>query len=180
MLGAHLAFLDESGFMLIPPVCRTWALRGQTPIVGHFYRRDRISAISALTVSPRRRHYGLYFSFQAGNIKTGDVAVFLGELLRHLRGHVVLLWDKALIHRGKPVQRIRQRFKRLHVECFPEYAPELNPTEYVWAQAKRRTANGSPRCVKELRSSVLKAVREIRSSQRLLKSCIRVTELSRK
>ena len=51
--GAHLAFLDESGFLLIPNVCRTWAPRGQTPILHHFYRRERISAISTLAVSPK-------------------------------------------------------------------------------------------------------------------------------
>ena len=43
-LGAHLVFVDESGFMMIPPVRRTWAPVGKTPIVRHYYRRDRISA----------------------------------------------------------------------------------------------------------------------------------------
>ena len=36
-LGAHLGFADESGFMMIPPVRRTWAPVGQTPIVRHYY-----------------------------------------------------------------------------------------------------------------------------------------------
>lgn len=38
VLGAHLTFLDESGFLLIPNVCRTWAPRGQTPVLHHFCR----------------------------------------------------------------------------------------------------------------------------------------------
>ena len=41
--------------MLIPNVRRTWAPRGQTPIGRHRYRRDKISAISAVTVSPARQ-----------------------------------------------------------------------------------------------------------------------------
>jgi hypothetical protein len=57
----HLAFLDEGGFLLIPNVRRTWAPRGQTPIVWHRHRHDRISAISAVTVSFRRQRLGLYF-----------------------------------------------------------------------------------------------------------------------
>lgn len=48
--GAHLAFLDESGFLLIPTVRKTWAPVGHTPILRHSFRRDRISTISSLTV----------------------------------------------------------------------------------------------------------------------------------
>jgi hypothetical protein len=58
---AHLVFLDESGFMLTPTVRRTFAPRGQTPIIKSWDRHDRISAISAVTVSPKRRRLGLYF-----------------------------------------------------------------------------------------------------------------------
>src|SRR5262249_46654623 len=53
--GAHLAFLDESGFLLIPNVRKTWAPVGHTPQLRHSYRHDRVSVISALTVAPQRR-----------------------------------------------------------------------------------------------------------------------------
>ncbi|MGH7308655.1 MAG: transposase, partial [Candidatus Rokuibacteriota bacterium] len=59
-LKAHLAFADECGFLLIPNVRRTWAPRGHTPIIRHRYQRDKVSAISAVTVSPERRRVGLY------------------------------------------------------------------------------------------------------------------------
>src|SRR5439155_5113708 len=59
-LNAYLVFLDESGFLLLPTVRRTWAPRGTTPIVRHRYRRDKVSAISAVTVSPQRHRCGLY------------------------------------------------------------------------------------------------------------------------
>jgi hypothetical protein len=53
---AHLVLIDESGFLLSPLVRRTLAPRGQTPVLktwgGH---RERVSAIAALTISPRRR-----------------------------------------------------------------------------------------------------------------------------
>lgn len=58
-LGAHLVFVDESGFMMIPSVRRTWAPIGQTPIVRHYYRRERISVIGGLSLSPARRRLGL-------------------------------------------------------------------------------------------------------------------------
>ena len=56
-----MVFLDESGFMLTPTVRRTFAPRGQTPLIKSWDRHDRISAISAVTVSPKRRRLGLYF-----------------------------------------------------------------------------------------------------------------------
>jgi DDE superfamily endonuclease len=69
-LGAHIVFVDESGFMMIPAVRRTWAPIGQTPIHRHYYRRDRISVIGGLSVSPNRRRLGLYFRMHAKNIVT--------------------------------------------------------------------------------------------------------------
>ncbi len=51
---AHLVFLDESGFQMTPVVRRTYAPRGKTPIVEAFYRKGKVSAISAVTVSPVR------------------------------------------------------------------------------------------------------------------------------
>jgi len=47
--SAYLVFLDESGFQLTSNVRRTLAPRGQTPIHRSWDRRDRISAISAIT-----------------------------------------------------------------------------------------------------------------------------------
>jgi hypothetical protein len=50
---------DESGFRLIPHVAKTWAPRGQTPVIQHRYRRDKISVISGVSVSPKRQRLGL-------------------------------------------------------------------------------------------------------------------------
>ena len=119
------------------------------------------------------RHLRLYFRFQGKNFKTFDV----GEFLQHLRAHVVLLWDKALIHRGKPVRDLLDRYPRLHVEWFPGYAPELNPVEFVWTQAKRRLANSSPEGTKELKRMLDRTTRRLQHSQRLLWYCIWASEL---
>ena len=47
-------FLDESGFLLVPSVRRTWAPCGKTPLLVHRYARDKLSAISAVSVRPVR------------------------------------------------------------------------------------------------------------------------------
>jgi transposase len=119
--------------------------------VRHRYRRDKVSAISAVTVSPERRRFGLYLHLHPGeNISTVEVAIFLRALLRHLRGHVIVLLDGGSIHKGPEVQALTARCSRLHLEWFPGYAPELNPDEWVWAHLKAKLANGHPNTLDDL------------------------------
>src|SRR5206468_2316928 len=79
--GAHLALLDESGFLLAPVVRRTYAPRGQTPILGCSDRHDRISVISAITLSPRAFHAGLHFMLLADNqnFHAEEIVLFLRQ-----------------------------------------------------------------------------------------------------
>ena len=137
-------FLDESGFLLIPNVRKTWAPVGCTPTVRHSYKRDKLSAISAVSVSPTRARVGLYMHLHEDNITGTEVIVFLRHLLRHLRGPVVLLWDGGSIHKREDVKAFRSRNPRLTAHRFPAYAPELNPDECVWTQMKNELANGAP------------------------------------
>ena len=84
--------------MLTPTVRRTWAPVGQTPIIRHRYNHARISVIGGLTISPQRKRLGFYFRPHARNISTDEVEDFLWHLLKHLRGHVFVIWDGASIH----------------------------------------------------------------------------------
>jgi transposase len=61
-----------------------------------------------------------------------DVADFLRALLRPLRGHVILSWDRSAIHQGLAIEAVCQTHPRLHLEEFPAYASELNPTKQIW------------------------------------------------
>jgi transposase len=171
-------FLDECGFLLIPNVRRTWAPRGQTPVVRHRYRRDKISAISAVTLSARRRRVGLYIHFYPHtNITSVEVTVFLRALLRHLRGHVIVLWDGGRIHKGPDVRALLARCPRLHVEQFPGYAPDLNPDELVWAHFKATLANGRPDNIDELLDTLSRITTKARKRPALLRSFIAGSEL---
>jgi hypothetical protein len=128
-------FLDESGFMLTPTVRRTLAPRGETPILESWDRHDRISAISAITVSPKRRRIGLYFRLPADdtNVRGGDVVEFLRELRRQLPLPMTILWDKGNVHdRSKVVRAYLADHPSLETEPFPSYTPEANPDEGMW------------------------------------------------
>jgi hypothetical protein len=79
--------------MLTPTVRRTLAPRGETPILETWDRHDRISAISAVTISPKRRHLGLYFRLLPDdtNAKGVDTVAFLKQLHEHIRGPLTVL-----------------------------------------------------------------------------------------
>jgi transposase len=176
-MGAHLIFVDESGFMLIPSVRKTWAPKGKTPVIHHRYRNDRLSVISGISVSPRCFRLGLYGMFFLDNIGQEEVCLFLHEVLRHLAGTVIALLDNSNIHRGDPVQQLCQRFPRLHLRYFPPYAPELNPEEGVWGFLKGRLANGRPDDIDELQRLLGKEFRALALSQQKLRGCIQQSEL---
>jgi transposase len=158
-------------------VARTWAPKGHTPIVRYLYKQDRLSAISALAVSPKRRRVALYLRLRRRNLTGLDVRAFLRHLLRHLRGPIVLLWDRGTIHRRKAVKQWITTHPRLQVEEFPAYAPELNPAEYVWSQADRALANSAPEDLHQLNGMLRHTVRRLRGSQPLLWSCVYASDL---
>jgi transposase len=145
--GAHLAFLDESGFFLLAAVRRTWGPQGQTPILPAWDRRDRISVISAITVSPVRQRLGLCFQLLPTNTnaKAPDVIDFLRHLKATLGGSVTVLWDRHGIHRkAGVVQAYLAKHPEIVAEDFPGYAPDLNPDEQVWNWTKNSTLANRP------------------------------------
>ena len=164
---------------MVPNVARTWAPQGQTPIHRHRQgRRDKISVISGISVSPRRRRLGLYYLLFYDNIGQDEVCVFLRELLRHLRGPVIVLLDNSSTHKGASIEQFLGQHRRLRIERFPSYAPQLNPDEGVWSLAKRELANSCPNDVDELLEDILGSIEGIRSSPEKLRGCIAQSELS--
>jgi transposase len=103
--------------------------------------------------------------------------VFLRELLRHLRGPVIVLLDNSSTHQGEPLRKLLRRHPRLGIEHFPSYAPELNPDEGVWSLAKRELANSCPKDVDELLEDILGSIDRIRVAPEKLRGCIAQSEL---
>lgn len=136
---AHVVFLDESGFQLTPSVRRTLAPRGQTPVLDCWDRRDRLSAISCITLSPLLGRPGLYFELLPLNrtVHGEEVVAFLKQLGRELRGPFTVVWDRSKIHsKSKVVKSWLAKHPEVVVEDFPGYAPMLNPDEWVWSWTK--------------------------------------------
>jgi len=137
-LNAHLVLLDESGLMTAPLLRRSLAPRGQTPVIPQKGSgREKVSVIGAMALSPRRQRLSLHFQTRVkDSYDNVAVAAFLRQLLRHLRGKVILVWDRAPFHRGPAIRALLSRTRRLWLEQLPPYAPELNPVEPLWSWLK--------------------------------------------
>jgi transposase len=170
---------DESGFMLTPNVKYTWAPKGKTPHVFHWFKQDKVSAVGALSISPIRKRIRLFLRFKSRNITSKHIVQFLQYLLRHLQGHVFLVWDGSTIHRSKKVTEFLHRHPRIHTFRFPPYAPELNPIEFFWSQIDSDLANGRPADLGQLSYQLHKSTRKKRSSQKMLRSCLHRSGLFR-
>lgn len=155
---AHLVLIDESGLFLNPLVRRSWAWKGKTPVIGgDGGHRKKVSVIGAVSVSPAAKRPGLYFATLPDGFFTAEVVVeFLRDLLRHLRGKVVVVWDGGGNHKGPLIRAFLRRNKRLTLERLPAYAPDLNPVEAVWSWLKYgQLANFVPDGVADLDDEVI-------------------------
>jgi transposase len=176
---AHLIFLDESGFMLTPTVRRTWAPRGGKPLLDSWDRRDRLSAISCLTVSPKANRLNLYFSLYPQNINAEGVVEFLKELKKTLGGPFTVIWDGGPVHgKARVVKAFLAEHPEIVAEKLPAYAPELNPDELVWGWSKYgRLANLAANDTDELAENVIDELIYLKQHPELLASFVEKTQL---
>jgi transposase len=172
---AHIALLDESGFLLQPLVRRTLAPRGQRVAMRCSAKHDRVSAISCVTLSPQARHVGLYFGlWRNHNVHGEEVVEFLEYLTHQLPGEWTVVWDRNNIHsKSKVVKAWLAIHPKVVVEDFPAYDPDANPDEWVWSWAKYgKLCNLCPADVEVLFDAVLHGLKELKQQPHLLASFV--------
>jgi transposase len=150
-------------------VVRTYAPRGQAPVVRVKLTRDHLSAIGAITPDGR-----LCMQMQDHAYAAEDVVRFLRLLLRRISGKLLVIRDGSPIHRANVIKTFLKRgaAKRLHLERLPGYAPELNPQEGVWNLLKRRELkNLCCRDVPQVAEELRRAKERLRHRRAVLREC---------
>ena len=179
--SATLGFTDESGFLLMPLVCRTLARRGRTPrLVHRARRRDKVSVAAALTLSPERGRLGLHYqTYPDGYVDAAAYAAFLRRsVLRSFRGPVVLVHDQGGMHKGPHLRALAADHPRLDMHFLPPYAPEFNPAEPLWKHAKvDELGNYVPLDVPQLDRAIHGCLDEVSQDQPRLRSFFATAEL---
>ena len=121
-----------------------------------------------------------YFRLYPTTIRGPQVIDFLGHLLRHLPGKLLVVWDGLSAHRARVVSDFsRAQGERLAIEWLPGYAPELNPVEYIWGYWKHHELpNFCPRDFTQLSHQAGRALRRMRRRPLLIRSFWHQAELS--
>jgi transposase len=140
---------------------------------------QKVSVIGALCVRPDGQRVRLYLAFFPRDNIDGELVVrFLHELLEHLAGPVVLVWDRLGAHQHEDVLDFVDAHPRVRTFELPPYCPELNPVELLWRWLKwDQLANFAPGTLEELDTKAGAVCQEACSSQALLRSFIAQSEL---
>jgi transposase len=169
-------FLDETGLMLQPLVRRTWAPRGERPVMYCWDRHDRLSVIAGLTVSAQKHRVGLYFAIQERNVKTEEVEAFIRDVRRQVGRPLIVVMDRLAAH--KSAARRLGDDERFIFEWLPGYAPDLNPVEPAWSKTKYGDlANYVPEDVTDLEIETELALEATAGDQKMLKSFFQAARL---
>ena len=169
-----IVFIDESGLSERPHRARTWAPRGQTPVLQYHFDWQTLSAIAGITV------WRFYFRLYKGTIRKEEVVTFLRHLRRHVRGKLLIIWDRLKQHRSRLVKDyVASQRGTIEIEYLPAYAPELNPVEYLWGYWKQHELpNLCARDLVQLGSFGRAALRRMRRRPTLVASFWKQAELS--
>ena len=121
--GRTIVWVDESAFYLLPGVVRTYAPRGQTPVLRLPLTRDHLSVISGITPAGQ-----LLMLVQERPYKSPDIVRFLKHLLRHIPVKLLVIWDGAPIHRGHRSKTSWPRWIPAHpAGAVPRLRPRTEP-----------------------------------------------------
>ena len=167
-------FWDEFGFSFQESLATTWARRGKRPIFRRVTKERRaLSTAVALTLSGKiyKRHF-------EGSVNSQKLIEALDHLRRHIAGKIILIWDRARIHRSKITQAYLEKHFEILIEELPAYAPELNPEEYCHGNVKQKLKNARPTCKQEMCSLLDRGFARLRRRPDLLLSFFHAAGLS--
>lgn len=121
-----------------------------------------------------------YFRLYPGSIRAPQVVDFLRHILRQLPGDLLIIWDGLPAHRSRLVRRfVEQQNERIILARLPSYAPELNPTEYIWGHWKSHAvANFCPADIHQLTNKARRTLRRAQQRPELVRSFWKQAELS--
>ena len=167
---AWIVFQDESGVSQRPPVRRTWAPRGETPVLIHAFNWKKMSIAAALAFSWDGRRSRLFFQTKPDSYNTESLIGFLKDLRREFRGkRCILVWDGLPAHKSQEMKaHLATQRSWLRFEMLPGYSPDLNPVETLWGNVKgQELANLCPDDLEEVGDALRRGMARVGARQEL-------------
>jgi len=162
--GALLFFADESGVRSDHHAGRTWAPKGQTPIVkatGARFSLNMLSAVNALG------HFR--FMIQDGAVTAHTFRDFLKRLITGVDRKIFLVVDGHPAHKAKLVRQfVEEHNDRIELFFLPPYSPELNPDELAWAHVKSKVGRATVQTKAELKAVIKRTMRQLQKAPEII------------
>lgn len=165
--GRLIVFIDESGLSERPTRVRTWAPKGQTPIIQFHFNWTHISVIAGLSRT------NCLFRMYEGSIKKEQHVEFLKALRAHLKQPLLIIWDGLKAHRSKLVREyLDSTDGEVQMAFLPPYSPDLNPVEFLWAWLKRHAlANFCPANLHALNATARNKLKSAQHRPSIIAAC---------
>ena len=132
--GAAIYWGDETGISNQDQTGRSYAPKGQTPVVVRTARRVTQSMISAVNNRGLMR-----FMFYDGALNAERFIAFLRRLCKDAGQKVFLIVDNLKVHHAKLVSAwVDSHAHEIELFYLPAYAPDHNPDEYLNNDLKQK------------------------------------------
>jgi transposase len=114
-----------------------WSPIGQTPVVRVDPGRTKVGFYGTLNL-----HTGQELVTRTTRFTAENSAQHLEHLLTALpEVRILLFWDRATWHQGRPHPAVLAAHPRLEILYYPVASPNLNPQEQVWKQMRRAVSH---------------------------------------
>jgi len=113
------------------------------------------------------------FTGPSGILNGLHTVAFLTHLLCMAGPRLLVIWDGSPIHRRTEVKEFLTEGagRQIHIEALPPYAPDLNPTEWMWSPLKNvEMRNLACLDLEQLHMEFHLALGRIRQRPRLIRS----------
>ena len=125
--NAVIYFEDEVGMRSDHQAGKSYAPKGQTPVIKKTGQRFSLNMVSAIS---NKGH--VEFMILDGRFNGGVFLEFLQKLVRYKQQKIFLVVDGHSAHKTKLVKAwLEEHKERIELFFLPPYSPELNPQEYV-------------------------------------------------
>jgi len=138
--GAEIHWGDESGLRSDDVRGRSYAPKGETPVIRVNNKRHGLSVISTVTNKGQMR-----WKIFDGALNAKILIDFLRRLIKGASKKVFLILDNLRVHHAKPVKAwLAENTDAIEVFYLPSYSPELNPDEMANADIKQAVTKLAP------------------------------------
>jgi transposase len=125
--NATIYFEDEVGMRSDHQAGKSYAPKGQTPVIKKTGQRFSLNMVSAIS---NKGH--VEFMILDGTFNGGVFLEFLAQLIKYKQQKIFLVVDGHSAHKTKVVNAwLEENRHRIELFFLPPYSPELNAQEYV-------------------------------------------------